>query len=127
MKIYDLLLGTPSGQARLADHLDEATDQLRVELATRREVNAELEALWTLATRVQDLVLGSADGPSSLAASMSMATKLLEGWINPTAANGVYWGSRSMLVAVVTHFQKLKTELEARVQAQRGLDRGRGR
>jgi hypothetical protein len=33
----------------LADHLDEATGQLRVELAARREVDAEQEAIWTSA------------------------------------------------------------------------------
>jgi hypothetical protein len=38
---------------------------------------------------VQGLVLGSADGPSSLAASMSMAVELLEGWIKAVKANGV--------------------------------------
>jgi hypothetical protein len=39
VRICDLLLGPLTGRARLADRLDEATGQLRV----------ELEALWTLA------------------------------------------------------------------------------
>jgi hypothetical protein len=57
-------------------------------------------------------VLGSDDGSSSLAASMSMIVELLEGWIDATAANGVRWGSHSALVATVSHFPELKTELE---------------
>jgi hypothetical protein len=44
-----MLLGPPPGRAGLADHLDEAARQLGagggVELATRWEVNTELEAL----------------------------------------------------------------------------------
>jgi hypothetical protein len=52
MRIYDLLLGPPAGRARLADHLDEAVGQLRVELVARWEADAELEALWTSAVRV---------------------------------------------------------------------------
>jgi hypothetical protein len=48
VRIYDLLLGPPSSQARWADQLDEATGRLEVELAERRQVDAELEALWLL-------------------------------------------------------------------------------
>jgi hypothetical protein len=96
----------------LADHLDEATGQLRVELAPQWEVDAELEALRTLAVRVWDFVLGRADGPSSLAASMSTAVELLKGRIDATITNGVRCGSCSMLVAAMSHFQELKTELE---------------
>jgi hypothetical protein len=92
--------------------LDEAARQLRVELATRREVDVELEALWTLATRFWDLVLGSVDGPSSLAASMPTVAELLKGQIDAVAANRVHWGSRSVLVATVSHFLELETELE---------------
>jgi hypothetical protein len=112
VRSYDLLLGPLTGRARLVDHLDEATGQLRVELAARQEVDVELEALQTLVARVQDLVLGSADGSSSLETSMSIVAELLEGWIDVAAANGVYWGSRSTLVATVSHFSELKTELE---------------
>jgi hypothetical protein len=57
-------------------------------------------------------VLGGADGLTSLAASMSTMVKLLEGWIDAAAANGVRWVSRSMLVATVSHFPGLKTKLE---------------
>jgi hypothetical protein len=58
------------------------------------------------------LVLGSANGPSSLAASMSTAVELLKGLIGDAATNGVHWGSRSILVAVVSHFPEPMTELE---------------
>jgi hypothetical protein len=50
-----------------------------VELATRREVDAELEALLTLAVWVWDLVLDNVDESSSLAASLSTVAELLEG------------------------------------------------
>jgi hypothetical protein len=39
----------PSGRAQLANHLDEAVRQLRVELDARREADVELEALQILA------------------------------------------------------------------------------
>jgi hypothetical protein len=92
--------------------MDEATEQLRLELATWWEADAWLEARRTSVARVRDLVLGSTVGPSSLAASMSMAAELLKGRIDTAAANGVYCGSRSTLVANVLHFLELKTELE---------------
>jgi hypothetical protein len=44
--------------------------------------------------------------------SMSLVVELLEGQIETTAANGVHWGSRSMLVAAVLHFLELRSELE---------------
>jgi hypothetical protein len=75
MRICDFLLGLPFGRARLVDHLDEATGWPGTELATRREANAELEALW-------DLLLDQADGSSSQAASLSTAAELLEGRVD---------------------------------------------
>jgi hypothetical protein len=57
-------------------------------------------------------VLGGADGPSSLAASVSTAAELLEDRIDDAAANGVRWGSRSALAAAMSHFIELKTDLE---------------
>jgi hypothetical protein len=48
-RICDLLLGPPLGHARWADHLDEVTGWLGAELVARREVDAELETLQTLA------------------------------------------------------------------------------
>jgi hypothetical protein len=53
-----------------------------------------------------------ADGPSSLAASVSRAAELLEGRISAAAANGVHWRSRSTLAATVSHIPELKTELD---------------
>jgi hypothetical protein len=57
------------------------------------QVDTELEALQTSATRVQDLVLDSIDGPSSLVVSLSMVAELLEGRIDATATNRVCWGT----------------------------------
>jgi hypothetical protein len=112
MRIYDLLIGPPSSWSRLAGRLDKATEQLGVELATWREVNAELEALRALATWVQDLVQDRADGSSSLAASMSMATALLEGHVDAIIANVVHWQTQSMLVTTLSHLPELEAELE---------------
>jgi hypothetical protein len=63
-----------------------------------------------MATRRE--VLDNSDGSSSLAASMFMIVELLKGWVNAVTANGVHWGSRSALVAIVLHFWELKSELE---------------
>jgi hypothetical protein len=60
------------------------------------QVDTELEALQTSATRVQDLVLDIIDGPSSLVVSLSMVAELLEGQIDATTTNGVRWGTRSV-------------------------------
>jgi hypothetical protein len=111
-RICDLLLGPPLNQARCADYLDEAVGRLQEELVARREVNAELEALQTSAEQVRDLVLGNIDELSSLAASLSAVVELLEGLVDTTAANGVRWVTRSALVAALSHFLELETELE---------------
>jgi hypothetical protein len=87
MRIYDLLLEQPPSQARWANCLAEDIRWLETELATRRQVDAELEALRTLAACVQDL--------------------LLEGRIDKSTAHGVYWRTRSMLVAALLHFLEL--------------------
>jgi hypothetical protein len=79
VRICDLLLGPPLGQARWVDRLGKAVGRLGVELVARREVDAELEALRSSAAQVQDLVLSNIDGPSSLATSLSMVVELLEG------------------------------------------------
>jgi hypothetical protein len=75
-------------------------------------VDAKLEALWTSAALVWDLVQGEADGPSSLATSLSTVAKEVESQINTTAANGVRWGTQSMLVTASSHFPELKSDLE---------------
>jgi hypothetical protein len=89
VRICDLLLGLPLGQARWAGRLDEATRQLGAKLVARWEVDAELEALRTSVARVQDLVLNNIGKSSSLAASLSVVVELLEGQINTTTATGV--------------------------------------
>jgi hypothetical protein len=96
----------------MANRLDEAAGQLRVELATRPKVDAELEALWTSTVWVQDLVLGSADGPSSPVASMSAVAEPLKGRIDAAAASRAHWGSHSAVGAVMSHFLELEAELE---------------
>jgi hypothetical protein len=111
-RICDLLLGPPPNQARWADRLDEAVGRLEAELTAWRHVDADLEALRTSVAQVWDLVLDSIDGPSSLAASLSMMAELLKGQIDAAAANGVHWGTQSMLVATLSHFLELKSELE---------------
>jgi hypothetical protein len=62
--------------------------------------------------RVQDLVHRGHVGMSSLVASLSSATELIEDHIDMAATNGVRWGTKSALVAVVSHFLELGTELE---------------
>jgi hypothetical protein len=63
-----------------------------------------LEALQYSTVWVQGLVLGDADGSSTQVMSMSVVAELLEGRIDSTASNGVHLGSRSTLVAAVSHF-----------------------
>jgi hypothetical protein len=65
-----------------------------------------------LVARVRDLALGNVGEPSSLGTSLSMVAELLESRINTTAANGVHWGTRSVLVAILSHLSELKTKLE---------------
>jgi hypothetical protein len=55
----------------LDHHLEELVNRLE-ELAAWREVNAKLEALWTSAAWVRDLVRDWANGLSSLATSLSV-------------------------------------------------------
>jgi hypothetical protein len=104
VRICDLLLGMPLGQAWWADSLGEAARWLGLELATGREVDAEFEALQTSATRVRDLVLDNVNGPSSLEINLSVVVELLEGWIDTKAANGVRWGTRFVFIATLSHF-----------------------
>jgi hypothetical protein len=56
-------------------------------------------------------VLDDVDRSSSLVASLSVVVELLEGWVDTVATNGVHWGARSVLVAALSHFPELKTEL----------------
>jgi hypothetical protein len=43
---------------------------------------------------------------------MSMVAERLEGQIGAVTANGVRWGSCSVLVAAVSHFLELDADLE---------------
>jgi hypothetical protein len=112
VRICDLLVGSPSGPAQLAYHLDEAAGQLGAELAKWREVDIELEDLQISAARVQDLMLDREDGSSSLTASLSIAAELLEGLVDVVTTNKVRWGTRSALVDTLSHFPELEAELE---------------
>jgi hypothetical protein len=57
-------------------------------------------------------VLGSTGGPSSLATSISTAAEFLEYQIDVAATKKLHWGSHFVLVAAVSHFPKLDTNLE---------------
>jgi hypothetical protein len=57
-------------------------------------------------------VLGDVDRSSSLMTSMSTVAKQFEGRIGVTIANRVHSGSRSALVATVSHFPELDADLE---------------
>jgi hypothetical protein len=116
MRICDLLLGPPISRARLVDHLDEAAGQLRVELVAGWEVDAELGAPRTSVVRAWDLVLDSADGPSSVAVSMSMMAV----W-SLTVSIGVLF---CIGCCCVTFLRAEDQAGCARVQMQRGVDRG---
>jgi hypothetical protein len=71
-----------------------------------------VEALRTSAARVCGLVLDRADGSSSLVASLSTVAELLKGRVKATAANGLPWGTRSALIAALSHFPEMEAELE---------------
>jgi hypothetical protein len=111
-RIRGLLLGPPLGQAQWGDCLDEATRQLGAKLVALLEVEVKLEILRASAAQVRDLVLDNINMSSSLAASLSTVVELLEGQINTMAANGVHWQTQSALVATLSHFSELETELE---------------
>jgi hypothetical protein len=110
----------PPGRVRLVDHLDEAIGQLRVELAARWEADAELEALRPLAARLQDM-LDNVDGSFSLAVSLSTVVELLMGRIDSTVTKGVRLGTQSTLITALSHFPKLKSELEL-LRSRRNVD-----
>jgi hypothetical protein len=58
------------------------------------------------------MVLEKADETSSLAVALSSVAELIEDCIDTTAANGVHWGTRSMLAFALSHFLELGAELE---------------
>jgi hypothetical protein len=77
----------------------------------RRGADTEVEALQSSAARDWDLLLEQVDEPSSLVASLSSVVELLEGYIDATPANGVRWGTWSVLAATLSHFSELGLEL----------------
>jgi hypothetical protein len=107
-----LLLGPPPGQARWADRLEVAAEHLEAVLIERRQVDTEVEAMWMSAALLRVLVLSKVDGPSSLVMSLPIVVEEVEGRINTMATNGVRWGTRFTLVAALSHFLELKSELE---------------
>jgi hypothetical protein len=96
----------------VADHLDEAATRLKVEQATQREAEEELEDLRSSVVWVQNLVLGDVSKLSLTVLSMAVVTEQLDDRIDAAAANRVCWGSHSTLVAAVLHFPDLGTDLE---------------
>jgi hypothetical protein len=58
------------------------------------------------------MVLDNTNGSPSLLASMSTAVELLECRIDSVAANRVRWWSCSVLVANVSYFSELISEME---------------
>jgi hypothetical protein len=58
------------------------------------------------------MVLKGSDETSSLAASLSSVADLIEGRIDATVPNGVHWGPRLALTTALSHFPKLKPDLE---------------
>jgi hypothetical protein len=83
-----------------------------VELAAWREVDTELEELWSLATHLQDMVMDNVDEPSSLAASLSTVVELLRDRIDTEVTSGVNCETQSALVAALSHLPELNSELE---------------
>jgi hypothetical protein len=81
-------------------------------MARRHWANAELEALRASAALVWDCVLGDTSESSSLAASLARVVEEDENRINTAIANGVRWGARFALVAVLSHFPELEPNLE---------------
>jgi hypothetical protein len=53
----------------------------------------------------------SSEAPS-LAGAMSSTADLIEGCADAVATNGVHWGARLVLTAVLSHFPELDLKLE---------------
>jgi hypothetical protein len=71
-----------------------------------------MEALLASAARVRDLVPDGANWSSPLAVSLSLVAELHEGRIDTAATNRVRWGTQLVLVATLSHFLELGTEVE---------------
>jgi hypothetical protein len=94
-----------NGQVPLVACLEEAAELFWV-------MEDEHQALWSLATRVQDLVVEGFGEALSLAPELSMTADLIEGHVDVVAANGVLWGAWLVLTTILSLFPKLELELE---------------
>jgi hypothetical protein len=47
-----------------------------------------------------------------MTAALSSTVYVIEGHVDAAAANGVHWGSQFALTTILSHFYKLKLELE---------------
>jgi hypothetical protein len=72
----------------------------------------EWEVLQHPATLVCGPVLGRPKETPPLVVALSVSIELIEGRVNAVAINGVHWGSRLVLTAVLPHFLELEAELE---------------
>jgi hypothetical protein len=70
------------------------------------------EALRSSATQVWGPVLGRSNGMPLLAVALSPSAELVECRVNAVAINGVPWGARLALTAVLSHFPKPESEME---------------
>jgi hypothetical protein len=111
MRVCNLILGPPGDWFWSTDHLEEAIRQLQVVQDEHQEADAKLKVLWSSSTWVRDLVLKRSNKTSSLATSLSSAADLIEGHVDVAAANGVHWGVRLVLTAILSHFPEFETEL----------------
>jgi hypothetical protein len=111
-RICNPLLGPLPDQSCWADRLEEAAGHLEAAMARWCHTNADLEALRASTALVRDSVLGDSSRSSSLVASLAKMAGEDKNQINTAAANGVEWGTRSMLVAVLSHFLELEPKLE---------------
>jgi hypothetical protein len=67
-RVCDLVLGLVDGRAHLVAHLEEAAGQLRV-------MQDKLQAIWSLATRIRELMLERSDEMPSRALALSSTAK----------------------------------------------------
>jgi hypothetical protein len=72
----------------------------------------ELQDHHSSATQIWDLVLERYDETPSLAVALSSSTEQIEGHVDAAATNGVHWGARLALTAIVSHFPELELKFE---------------
>jgi hypothetical protein len=109
---FDMILGPADNRVQPTIRLEEATRRLHVMHDDHWEAVIELRALWSSVVWVQDLVLEGSHEVSSLVPSLSSAVDLIDGHVDGAAANRVSWGARLALIAALSHFPELESELE---------------